>query len=103
MLQFLVVLIKAEEKLNFEQNQLASAGEVGKEYYRTQNWELHQFISFVTFRVTSYNCTGCALHNSTQPRRGVMDSEAASTKKGYFFVFHTKVPSVCQDMCLQVP
>lgn len=30
MLQFLVVLIKAEEKLNFEQNQLVSAGEVGK-------------------------------------------------------------------------
>lgn len=65
-----MVLIKAEEELNFEQNQLVSAGEVGKVYYRTQNWELHQFISFVTFRITSYNCTGCGLNNSTQPRRG---------------------------------
>ena len=95
--------IKAEGKLNSDQNQLVSTGEVGRVYYRTENGELHQLIWFVTFRITSYNSIGCTLHNGTPLRRRMVDSEVVSTKKSYFFIFHTKVPSICQYMCLQAP
>lgn len=66
--------MKSKGKLNFEQDQLISAGQVGKDYYKTQNRELYQFISFVTFRTIAYNCAEYALHNSTQPRKVVVDS-----------------------------
>lgn len=37
-------------KLNFEWDQLVSTDQLGKLYYKTENWELYQLISFVTFR-----------------------------------------------------
>lgn len=84
--------MKTKSKLNFKWDQLASTGQLDKLYYKTQNWELYQLISLETFMTMAYNCAECALHNSTQPRRGTVDPEAVFTKKkGSFFVLHTKI------------
>lgn len=88
----LLTLMKTKSKLNFKWDQLASTGQLDKLYYKTQNWELYQLISLETFMTMAYNCAECALHNSTQPRRGTVDPEAVFTKKkGSFFVLHTKI------------